>query len=161
MDFHSEKPVVAIVGGFQIGKSTLVNCLLDDRYAPTGKGLRTTAASTLFRYGEAEEVWLFHGNNPAGERLAIRFRNGIIEPLEKQLRKELDKIRDNLFAQLNSLEADFSLLRVKPNEDMFHQSVEHRMQIAQKNSEIRTNTIEPLRKRIEAFASTVTKELAG
>ena len=72
MDFHSEKPVVAIVGGFQIGKSTLVNCLLDDRYAPTGKGLRTTADSTLFRYGEAEEVWLFHGTNPDGERLARR-----------------------------------------------------------------------------------------
>ena len=72
MDFHSEKPVVAIVGGFQIGKSTLVNCLLDDRYAPTGKGLRTTAASTLFRYGESEEAWLFHGNNPDGGRLARR-----------------------------------------------------------------------------------------
>ncbi len=72
MDFHSEKPVVAIVGGFQIGKSTLVNCLLDDRYAPTGKGLRTTAATTLFRYGEAEEAWLFHGDNPQGERLARR-----------------------------------------------------------------------------------------
>lgn len=72
MDFRSEKPVVAIVGGFQIGKSTLVNCLLDDHYAPTGKGLRTTAASTLFRYGEAEEAWLFHGDNPQGERLARR-----------------------------------------------------------------------------------------
>ncbi len=72
MNFHSNKPVVAIVGGFQIGKSTLVNCLLDDRYAPTGKGLRTTAASTLFRYGEAEEAWLFHGDNPQGERLARR-----------------------------------------------------------------------------------------
>lgn len=72
MDFHGEKPAVAIVGGFQIGKSTLVNCLLDDRYAPTGKGLRTTAASTLFRYGEAEEAWLFHGDNPDGERLARR-----------------------------------------------------------------------------------------
>lgn len=72
MDFHSNKPVVAIVGGFQIGKSTLVNCLLDDRYAPTGKGLRTTAASTLFRYGEAEEAWLFHGDSSHGERLARR-----------------------------------------------------------------------------------------
>lgn len=72
MDFHSNKPVVAIVGGFQIGKSTLVNCLLDDRYAPTGNGLRTTAASMLFRYGEAEEAWLFHGDNPQGERLTRR-----------------------------------------------------------------------------------------
>ncbi len=72
MDFHSENPVVAIVGGFQIGKSTLVNCLLDDRYAPTGKGLRTTAASTLFCYGEAEEAWLFHGDNQQGERLSRR-----------------------------------------------------------------------------------------
>ena len=72
MDFHSDKPVVSIVGGFQIGKSTLVNCLLDDRYAPTGKGLRTTSSPTLFRYGEAEEAWLFHGDNPQGERLARR-----------------------------------------------------------------------------------------
>lgn len=91
----------------------------------------------------------------------IRFRNGIIEPLEKQLLVELGEIRGNLAAQLNGLETDFSLQRVKPNEDKFRQSVEHRMQLAQKNREIRTGTIEPLRKRIEAFAQTVKAELAG
>ena len=91
----------------------------------------------------------------------IRFRNGIIEPLETQLQVELGEIRGNLDAQLNDLETDFSLQRVKPNEDKFRQSVEHRMQIAQRNREIRTGTIEPLRKRIEAFAQTVKAELAG
>ena len=91
----------------------------------------------------------------------IRFRNGIIEPLETQLQEELGEIRGNLDAQLNDLETDFSLQRVKPNEDKFRQSVEHRMQIAQRNREIRTGTIEPLRKRIEAFAQTVKAELAG
>lgn len=91
----------------------------------------------------------------------IRFRNGIGKPLEGQLHGELVEIRNMLVGQLDSLEADFANLRVKPNEDKFRQSVEHRRQIAERNHAIRTGTIEPLRKRIELFAENVTKELAG
>lgn len=52
--------VVTVVGAFQNGKSTLVNCLLDDKYAPMGNGTRTTACCTYFRYGAAEIAKLFH-----------------------------------------------------------------------------------------------------
>lgn len=37
------EPIVAVVGKFQEGKSSLINALLGDRYAQTGSGLRTTA----------------------------------------------------------------------------------------------------------------------
>ena len=91
----------------------------------------------------------------------IRFRNGIVEPLEKQLRNELREIRGNLIEQLINLETDFADLRVKPNENKYSQSVEHRIQIAEQNRAIRIGVIEPLRKRIEAFANNVNAELAG
>ena len=52
------KPKVAVVGGFQNGKSTLINCLLDDYVAPTGIGLPTTHISTTYTYGEIESVTL-------------------------------------------------------------------------------------------------------
>jgi hypothetical protein len=47
-------PQTVVAGEFQNGKSTLINCLLDDKYAPTGNGLRTTGCCSYFRYGEAE-----------------------------------------------------------------------------------------------------------
>jgi hypothetical protein len=46
------KPKVAVVGVFQNGKSTLVNCLLDGFVAPTGIGLPTTHLPTAYSYGE-------------------------------------------------------------------------------------------------------------
>ena len=65
-------PKIAVVGAFQSGKSTLVNCLLDGKYAPMGKGLRTTACCTYFLYGEAETVKLFHGDLQKSEVLDRR-----------------------------------------------------------------------------------------
>jgi hypothetical protein len=52
------KPKIAIVGCFQNGKSTLVNCLLDDKVAQTGFGLSTTHISTTYVYGETQSVEL-------------------------------------------------------------------------------------------------------
>ena len=52
------KPKIAIVGCFQNGKSTLVNCLLDDKVAQTGFGLSTTHISTRYIYGETQSVEL-------------------------------------------------------------------------------------------------------
>lgn len=57
---NNRLPLVTIAGAFQNGKSTLVNCLLDDQYAPMGKGLRTTACCSYFFYGEAEIAKLVH-----------------------------------------------------------------------------------------------------
>lgn len=48
---------VGVIGGFQIGKSTLVNCLLDDRVAKTGGlGLTVTALPTRYTYGNIQNV---------------------------------------------------------------------------------------------------------
>lgn len=52
------KPKIAIAGCFQNGKSTLVNCLLDDKVAQTGFGLSTTHISTTYIYGETQSVEL-------------------------------------------------------------------------------------------------------
>ncbi len=65
-------PKIAVVGAFQNGKSTLVNCLLDDKYSPMGKGVRTTACCTYFLYGEAEIAKLCHGVTQKSEILDRR-----------------------------------------------------------------------------------------
>ena len=49
-------PVIGIVGCYQNGKSTLVNCLLDDKVATTGSGKATTKLSTVFSYGEFQQA---------------------------------------------------------------------------------------------------------
>ena len=61
----NDKVKVAVCGDFQGGKSTLVNCLLDDKYCQTGKGgggLRTTPCSTIFSYDQVEIAeWIRQG----------------------------------------------------------------------------------------------------
>jgi hypothetical protein len=73
-----ENPVLGIVGQFQRGKSTLVNCLLDDCYAPTGKGMATTKALTSFRFGESEEV-LLRQQAPPDEEVYLDRREDILD----------------------------------------------------------------------------------
>lgn len=51
-----EKPIIGVYGMFQTGKSTLINCLLDDYVALTGQGLSTTSLTARFRYREAPEL---------------------------------------------------------------------------------------------------------
>lgn len=55
-DLVREKPIIGVYGRFQIGKSTLLNCLLEDYVALTGKGLSTTALTTRFRYRDTFEL---------------------------------------------------------------------------------------------------------
>lgn len=52
----AEKPIIALYGCFQIGKSTLINCFLNNYAALTGKGLATTALTARYRYGEKERL---------------------------------------------------------------------------------------------------------
>jgi len=52
------KPRVCIVGCYQNGKSTLVNCLLDDQVAWTGDGCATTHISSTYTFGEIQKVEL-------------------------------------------------------------------------------------------------------
>ncbi len=56
---------VAIVGGFQNGKSTLINCLLGARVATVGQGLATTRITVEYRYGDKNYVAAV---GPSGER---------------------------------------------------------------------------------------------
>ena len=89
-----------------------------------------------------------------------RFQDKIRLPLEDQLTLGLKGIRQKLISRLDSLKIDFEAERVREPETQFGKSLEERKRIAEENRTERINVIEPLRKRIEAFAQTVTKELA-
>ncbi|MBQ4485344.1 MAG: 50S ribosome-binding GTPase [Prevotella sp.] len=62
---------VGILGEFQNGKSTFVNCLLDDMVAKTGGyGLSVTSTSTMYEYGSVQNVsYLSKGSKIANSRL--------------------------------------------------------------------------------------------
>lgn len=56
-----------IVGGFQIGKSTLVNCMLDGKFARTGgMGVSVTAVPTRYVYGPLQGVQLMQSGQVIG-----------------------------------------------------------------------------------------------
>lgn len=51
-----ELPKISVVGCFQNGKSTFINCLLDQSVARPGDGRATTKISTRYRWGESTSV---------------------------------------------------------------------------------------------------------
>lgn len=53
---QNNKVTIGVVGAFQVGKSTLVNCLLDDKVARAGFGLSCTKINTKYVYGEFQSV---------------------------------------------------------------------------------------------------------
>lgn len=59
-----EKLNIGIVGGFQNGKSTFVNCMLDDLVARTGgEGVRVTSVNVKYMYGDIQHVdYISDGN---------------------------------------------------------------------------------------------------
>ena len=61
--------------------------------------------------------------------------------------------------RLDDLQTDFEEERVAKPQAMFDKSADERKRIAEANKAERINVIEPLRKRIEAFAQTVTAEI--
>lgn len=87
------------------------------------------------------------------------FRKKVEAPLIVGFRDSINgtitKVRDSL----ETLKADFEKERVAEPEKMFGKSVEERQRIATENATVRTGTIEPLRRRIEAFKSAVVAEL--
>jgi signal recognition particle receptor subunit beta len=60
-DTEPSRPKVAIVGTFQVGKSTLMNCLLADDVVDMGDGLPTTHVVSAWRHGSPEVARLYHG----------------------------------------------------------------------------------------------------
>lgn len=73
-------PKITIVGEFQNGKSTLVNCLLGAKYAPTGHGCRTTSCCTHFLYGETNAApRQIYGATPSENYLEVTCNRPILK----------------------------------------------------------------------------------
>lgn len=51
-----EKPIIALYGSLQIGKSILLNCFMGRYAALTGNGLATTSLTARYRYGDTERI---------------------------------------------------------------------------------------------------------
>ena len=56
-------PRIGIVGGFQYGKSTLINCLLQDRVAISGVGIATTKQVTRYYFAANPILKAFKKNS--------------------------------------------------------------------------------------------------
>lgn len=54
--FTEEHPILAVMGGYQVGKSTLLNCLLNHYIALAGKGLATTSLASRYKYGDSNII---------------------------------------------------------------------------------------------------------
>lgn len=89
------------------------------------------------------------------------FRKNVEESLALGFRDSLKGIVHKVRDSLETLKADFEKERIAEPEKMFGKSVAERQRIAKENKAIRTKTIEPLRKRIEAFKCAVVAELAN
>jgi protein-L-isoaspartate(D-aspartate) O-methyltransferase len=62
---------IAVTGCFQNGKSTFINCLLDDYVAQTGWGDSTTHISTVYKRGEIQTVKLYTRNGKKFEDMYL------------------------------------------------------------------------------------------
>lgn len=83
-------PIVGIVGNFQRGKSTLVNCLLEGACALTGKRVATTKKSVYYRIGSgfaAYEVSKTAKRRKIDER---KFRSGSVTADSNVTRYEVE-----------------------------------------------------------------------
>lgn len=88
-DLSLGKPNVSIVGCFQNGKSTLVNCLLDDKVAQTGDGRATTHINCSYRFGDIQTITLFHGESIHEEPDLKRFVQGNLRDPQLVTRAEV------------------------------------------------------------------------
>lgn len=87
----SAMPVVAIVGTYQVGKSTLMNCLLADSVAHMGDGNPTTHVVSTFRHGNDEIARLFHDNSDTPLKMDLpEYRKH--DGTSKNAFKELDRV---------------------------------------------------------------------
>lgn len=68
-----DKLNIGIIGCFQNGKSTFVNCLLDDIVARTGYGISTTSINTKYIYGDVQKVEYCSNGEIVGTSLLNEF----------------------------------------------------------------------------------------
>ncbi len=71
MSYSEYKPRIGVLGSFQNGKSTLVNCLLGDFVARPGSGLSTTKRITNYRFGEVNKV-IGYTQDGSAEELSLK-----------------------------------------------------------------------------------------
>ena len=77
-----DKINIGVVGEFQNGKSTFVNCLLDDLVARTGGyGLSVTSTNTVYEYGNVQNVSYLSNSEILGNCRLVDFLNGDFGPL--------------------------------------------------------------------------------
>ena len=88
-----ELPKISVVGCFQNGKSTFINCLLDKLVARPGDGRATTKISTRYRWGESTNV-------------SFRTNQGL-EPIT--LEEYLKCANISQISQTSAFQAEFSL----------------------------------------------------
>lgn len=91
----------------------------------------------------------------------VKLRDGIARPLAQELGTSVRNVEEILRGRLDDLKKDFEKERVESAEKMFAQSAEERKRIAAANKAIRTETIMPLRERLEAFKESVSAELGA
>ena len=96
------KPRVAIIGTYQVGKSSLMNCLLSDSTASIGEGIPTTHAVSRWQYSAdpKQTVKLYHDNQQKPltmELMAYRKHDQETSPVFSNIdRIEFNLKRDSL-----------------------------------------------------------------
>lgn len=94
-ELTEEHPIIAIYGGYQVGKSTLLNCLLGQYVALVGKGIATTALVSRYRYGRCS---------------ILRYRTKPDSIYQGDLRQTtLEQVRDRNFLGNIDMESGFHL----------------------------------------------------
>lgn len=120
---------VGIIGGFQTGKSTLVNCLLDGKFAQTGgSGIAVTSIPTRYTYGDLQHVqYLTKGKTTRRQRLDEFLNEASVSPdtdevvisLWKPILQHIDLVdtpgfkatdKDNLTTETAILEIDAAIV---------------------------------------------------
>lgn len=87
-----DKTNIGILGAFQNGKSTFVNCLLDDLVARTGcYGKSVTSINTKYKYGDIQNVEYFSYSKLLSNPSLHNFISA------KSLNKEIDRIEVSLW----------------------------------------------------------------
>lgn len=89
------------------------------------------------------------------------FRNRVAEPMAKKFLVSQNEIIRKISGALGTLVEDFKETRCRGPEEQFKKSMAERQAIAAKNKKIRTESIQPLRERIESFEKEVSKELVS
>ena len=79
---EKNKPTLVILGQFQNGKSTLLNCLLGGEYAIQGEGLATTNCIARYTMGDMLEIRVV-GNNCKNTVLGTLSKDGFLQCLKR------------------------------------------------------------------------------